>query len=78
MDTGLPLQHRFSHARSCAVHLSWKFRVSRETILDTVRRHCGIALDRVTSEGDLLQAMTLILHIKANGLESSLNEPQDS
>lgn len=68
LDSALPLPHRQSHARSCAMLMGQKYRVHRSVILDLVRRACGTDLTRQATEAELVAAVQALERIKVVGL----------
>ncbi len=74
LDPNLPLPHRQSHARSCAMLMGQKYRVPRSVILDFVRQACGADLMCPVSEADLIVAVGVLDRIKAIGLVIGTND----
>lgn len=68
LDTSLPLPHRQSHARSCAMLMGQKCLVHRSVILDLVQQVCGTDLNRPATEAELVEAMLVLQRIKTAGL----------
>lgn len=67
LDPEKPLAHRASHARSCTVHVSEKFRVHRDLVLDRVLQECGVDLRSVQNPEDLQNAMETLERIRWEG-----------
>ena len=63
-DESLPLEHRASHARSCALHVANKLGVPRSVILGEVASRTGVDLDRAHSVSELLKAFTLLEELR--------------
>jgi hypothetical protein len=68
LDPGQPVAHRASHARSCAVHVSQKFQVHRDVVLDRILQLCGVDLRLVPAGEDLVRAMETLEWIRWNGI----------
>ena len=43
-DATLPLEHRASHARSCAIHVANRLGMKRNDLIDLVEEQTGISL----------------------------------
>ncbi|WP_143742227.1 hypothetical protein [Roseateles chitinivorans] len=59
-DTTVPLEHRASHARSCALHVANKLAVRRSDVLNHVKQQTGIDLDMPCSDEALAIAFASI------------------
>lgn len=59
----LPLAHRVSHARSCALHVSQKLSLKRDPLIDS-----GVELHHVVTEQELLDAMAVLERIRMGEL----------
>lgn len=70
LDSTLPLKHRASHARSCAVRVSEKYGVKRDVVIDLVRQACGVDLNSVGSESEIVAAIEVLNALRLRGLES--------
>jgi hypothetical protein len=68
LDPALPIAHRMSHARSCAMLMGQKYWVPRSVILDLVRRTCGVDLTAPASDPEIAEAIGALDRIKAGGL----------
>lgn len=68
LDPTLPIAHRMSHARSCAMLMSQKFRVPRSAIIDLVRQSCGVDLASPASKTGIVEAIGALDRIKAEGV----------
>ncbi len=68
LDLALPLPHRQSHARSCAMLMGQKYRVHRSVILELVHQVCATDLIRPAAEAELVAAVRVLERIKAVGL----------
>lgn len=56
LDTSLPLEHRASHARSCALHVANKLGVKREDVMERVAQKTGVDLNKPANPEALLAA----------------------
>ena len=70
LDNPKPLEHRASHARSCAMLVAQKWNVPREEVIQKIQGLCGIDLEHPTSAFDLEHAMKYLELIRANGLHT--------
>jgi hypothetical protein len=77
LDSGIPLNHRVSHLRSCAMLMGQKYRVSRSTILDRVRELCGVDISAVGDEADVQRAVDVLARIKELGLDGAMPAKED-
>ena len=68
LDSTLPLSHRASHARSCAVVVCEKWRVERSVVIEAVRQRCGVDLMAVKNGEELILAMQVLEDLRFNGL----------
>ena len=59
-DATMPLEHRASHARSCALHVANKLAVKRSAVLEHVKQQTGIDLDAPGSDEALAMAFASI------------------
>ena len=60
LDDEMPLAHRASHARSCALHVAQKFGVAREDVISRVTQIAGVSLHQPTSAEELERAMSAL------------------
>jgi hypothetical protein len=63
-DESLPLDHRASHARSCALHVANKLGVDREAIIDLVAQQSGVSLHNPKSSNELLVGFSALEAIR--------------
>lgn len=56
----MPLEHRASHARSCALHVANKLGVKREAVIETVMRRTGRNLHAPESNECLVAAFQFL------------------
>jgi hypothetical protein len=57
LDEKLPLEHRASHARSCAIHVANKLGLERDAVIDLVLVKAGVDLHHPNSGAELLLAI---------------------
>lgn len=60
LDAAAPLEHRASHARSCALHVANKLGVKRSVVLEHVAARTGIDLNSPPSGEALATAFASI------------------
>ncbi len=68
LDVKLPLNHRVSHARSCAMLVAQKWKVLRSVVLETVNLKCGVDLNSVTSEHEIEPAIRTLEQLRMHGI----------
>jgi hypothetical protein len=56
LDETEPLEHRASHARSCALHVANKLGLTREAVIELVAQQTGVNLEQPGSVANLLKA----------------------
>ena len=71
LDQNLPMQHRLSHVRSCAMLMGQKYKVPRSAILDYVRVISAIDLTKTVTDSELIEAIRVLELIKKNGLTAT-------
>jgi hypothetical protein len=67
----LPIGHRMSHARSCAMLMGEKYKVDRSVIIDLVRQSSGVDLMVPGSDSDMIEAFGMLDRIKSDGLRAA-------
>jgi hypothetical protein len=72
-DATVPLEHRASHARSCALHVANKLAVKRSAVLERVKQQSGIDLDMPGSDEALAAAFASIEALRSG--EQKLGQP---
>lgn len=60
LDASLPLGHRVSHARSCALHVANKLGVKREDVMERVAQKTGGDPNRPANPEELLAAFEML------------------
>lgn len=68
LDPETPINHRMSHARSCAMLMGQKYHVHRDVVIETVRLACGVNLTVSGTESEIVEAVRALDAIKTNGL----------
>ncbi|MFN5944389.1 MAG: hypothetical protein ACK5ZG_13375 [Phycisphaerae bacterium] len=71
LDRQLPVDHRMSHLRSCAMLMGQKYRVPRSLICERVVQMCGVDISKVASELEIQLAVQALTAIKESGLNAS-------
>lgn len=71
LDGTMPLNHRASHARSCAMLIAQKWRVPRDLVLDEVHRQSGVDLTKGVNDDELVNAMKVLEELRFNGLRTA-------
>ena len=66
----LPLRHRISHLRSCALHMGYKYGVPRSVVLERIEIKPEYADDELPSPDAVLRAADLLDRIKREGLDA--------
>ena len=64
-DERLPLPHRASHARSCALHLANRLGVTREEVIQRIQKRSGVDLLQPEGIAPLLLAFDVLLQLRA-------------
>ena len=68
LDITQPIKHRVSHARSCTVCVSEKFRVNRAAVIDEVLSRSGVDLNSTENSDDLIKALDVLEIIRFDGM----------
>lgn len=71
LNVDLPIRHRLSHVRSCAVHVAQKYRVSRSVVLDLVRIADAYEERDLPSSLQIEKAIEALDQIKECGLPTN-------
>ena len=71
LDSALPLSHRYSHLRSCALSVASLLKRRRSAIISEVRERTGINIEGGGDEAQLLHALGCLNEIRATALESA-------
>jgi hypothetical protein len=72
LDDAEPLEHRASHARSCALHVANKLGVPRETVIKLVAEKSGVNLHTPENVARLLTAFQALEIIRHQGNEADI------
>ena len=73
-DATVPLEHRASHARSCALHVANKLAVKRSLVLEHVAAQTGVDLNKPESDEALAVAFASIEALRS-GLQKLTSQP---
>lgn len=68
LDSSIPLEHRLSHVRSCAVHMAQKYGVRRSVILERIGIKDGYEGGIYPTPADVEAAIGKLDEIKKNGI----------
>lgn len=68
LDQALPLSHRFSHLRSCALIVSNLLRQKRSNVVSSIQSQTGINIEQLGSEEQLLKAVDCLNEIRLAAL----------
>ncbi len=60
LDEAEPIEHRVSHARSCALHVANKLGLKRDAVIELVAQQTGVNLDQPISVANLLKAFEFL------------------
>jgi hypothetical protein len=71
LDETLPVSHRMSHLRSCAMLMGQKYRVPRSMIFERVVQLCGVDISDLASDAEIQRAVQALVIIKESGLSAS-------
>jgi hypothetical protein len=75
LNPNLPIAHRLSHARSCAMLMGQKYKMHRSVIINLVRRSCGVDLMGLANEAEIVEAVRVLDKIKAYGPDAAPDRP---
>jgi hypothetical protein len=65
-DESEPLEHRASHARSCALHVANALGLDRESVIELVAKESGVDLHRPTSAAEIVSAFATLEALRVN------------
>ena len=77
LDATVPISHRMSHLRSCAMLMGQKYHVPRSTILARVHELSGVDITRIATDTEIQRAVQALLHIKVRGLHDAAPPPSE-
>ena len=69
LDESEPLEHRASHARSCALHVANKLGLEREVVIELVASETGVSLHNPESADLLMVAFEALERIRAQAAQ---------
>lgn len=70
LDESEPLEHRASHARSCALNVANKLGLEREVVIDLVASQTGVSLHNPESAAHLICAFEALEKIRVQAVQS--------
>jgi len=70
LDSTLPLPHRYSHLRSCALKISFLLKRQRSDIIADVFDRTGINIEKLGDEAQLIRALNCLNEMRSAVLES--------
>lgn len=68
LDSTLPLEHRFSHLRSCALIVSNLLGQKRSEVVAAIHEQTGINIEQLSNEEYLLKALDNLNKIRTTAL----------
>jgi hypothetical protein len=68
LDSSIPLGHRISHVRSCAVHMAQKYGVRRSVILERIGIMDGYEEGAYPTSAEIEATIGKLDEIKKNGI----------
>ena len=68
LDPALPLDHRASHARSCAMLVAQKWGITRNVVIETIFERCGVDLSALETDNQIVTAIAALEDIRVNGI----------
>ena len=71
LDETEPLEHRASHARSCALHVANKLGLEREVVIELIASQTGVSLHNPESATHLIAAFEALERIRAQAEQSN-------
>ncbi|MCX5691816.1 MAG: hypothetical protein NTV94_18820 [Planctomycetota bacterium] len=71
LDLTMPVAHRMSHLRSCAVLVAEKYRVPRSIIIERVARIASVDITQAASDAEIERAVAALQRLKELGLHES-------
>lgn len=74
LDDSVSLEHRASHARSCALHVANKLGVDREYVIELVKQKTGVSLHDPCSADGLIAAHRELEHLRRGAAVKDLGE----
>ena len=66
-----PLQHRASHARSCALHVANALNLERDDVIELVAKETGVNLHNLESAAHLIAAFEALERIRHQALQTN-------
>jgi hypothetical protein len=75
LDSTLPLSHRYSHLRSCALSVSRLLGENRSTIIAAVLNQTGIDIEQGGDENQLVRALEWLTEMRSSVLNPDKSKP---
>lgn len=72
LDENIPLDHRASHARSCALHVANKLGIKREDVIALVEKQTSVSLHYPENIAQLLLALEALEAIREDENKSNV------
>lgn len=73
LDATMPLNHRASHLRSCALLIGEKWQVPRDAVIEAVKRKSNVNLLEITDEKQIQIVMPILEELRKYGLFRAQN-----
>lgn len=71
LDDTEPLEHRASHARSCALHVANKLGIKREMVIELIARQTGVNLYSPENTAQLLLAFAALENLRTKEVRAN-------
>ncbi|MFO0857827.1 MAG: hypothetical protein U0640_10770 [Phycisphaerales bacterium] len=70
LDESMPIAHRMSHLRSCAVLVAEKYNVPRSEVVNRIKSSGGVNIEEPQSNSDIQRVIEVLTLMKTSGLET--------
>ena len=71
LDSGLPIENRFSHLRSCLNKIANLIGCSRAILVERISSSIDVSVENGNSEEELLKAFEFLLNVRAEQLNET-------
>lgn len=71
LDESEPLEHRASHARSCALHMANALGLERDAVIELVAKETGVSLHSPESAAHLIAAFEALERIRIREVQAN-------
>ncbi|GGJ85199.1 hypothetical protein GCM10009304_09030 [Pseudomonas matsuisoli] len=71
LDESEPLEHRASHARSCALHVANTLALERDAVIELVAKETGVSLHSAESAAHLMAAFEALERIRVQAVQAN-------